>query len=484
MKNIKDLAPEILWKYFDEILKIPRLSKNEEKIIDYLMKFGQDHDLETIKDSSGNIVIKKNATTGFENRKTVVLQSHMDMVGEKDDKITHNFMTDPIKAYIDGDWIKSEGTTLGADDGIGIAAQLAILSSSEVKHGPLECLFTVDEESGLTGAKNLPGDFIKGEILLNLDSEDEGELFIGCAGGMDTIGLFTINLKKPPSKLRYFKISVKGLRGGHSGDEIHKYLGNAIKIMNRFLWGISKKFGARLSHFSGGSLRNAIPREATATIGITAKETDDFNEFLDQYYFNIKNEIGKQEPAFTMESNEVDRPAHLYDKKSQKNLLNALYALPHGVISWSQTIENLVETSTNLAVVQQKKDILTITTSQRSSLDSAKRDISNRVESIFTLAGAHTEKSNGYPGWVPDNDSEILAITRETYSQLFNDDPKVKAIHAGLECGLFLEKYPNLDMISFGPTIKGAHTPQERLHIESTRKFWELLLHVLQRIPE
>lgn len=485
MNGIEKLTPADIWKYFAEILQIPRPSKKEGKIIEYLTKFGKEHKLETLQDEAGNVIIRKPATKGMENRMSVVLQSHMDMVCEKNSDVSHDFNADPINAYVDGAWVRAKGTTLGADDGIGMAAQLALLASRDVQHGPIECLFTVDEETGLTGAFEIQPDFIKSKILLNLDSEDEGELFIGCAGGMDTEITFAYDTEKIPSDFKPFRLSIAGLKGGHSGDDIDKGVGNSIKIINRFLWKGSNKYDLRISELEGGNLRNAIPREAFATFLIHKDDEESMMEFYGQYKNDIFGELSAVEPNLKIEIKETEMPQWVIDEPTQFDLLNSLYACPHGVIAMSHSIPGLVETSTNLASIKfiQDNQIL-VTTSQRSSTNSSKVDVGNMVQSVFRLANANVVHTNGYPGWTPNTNSTILSITKNSYQKLFGTEPVVRAIHAGLECGLFLEKYPNLDMISFGPTIKGAHSPDERLDIETTDKFWKLLVDVLGNIPK
>ncbi|RPH29674.1 MAG: aminoacyl-histidine dipeptidase [Bacteroidales bacterium] len=485
MNQIEQLQPTEIWKYFLEICKIPRPSKKEEKIAKYLMDFAKEHKLEAHQDAAGSVVIKKPATLGFEKLQPVVLQSHIDMVCEKNSDVVHDFNVDPIIPFIDGEWVKAKGTTLGADDGVGIASQLAILASSNIKHGPLECLFTVDEETGLTGAFEMKPGFFNAKILLNLDSEDEGELFIGCAGGVDTLATFAYDQEKVPTDFIAFKITVKGLSGGHSGDDIEKGLGNSIKILARFLWKSTNKYDLRLSTFDGGNLRNAIPREAYAIFTVHSEDKDFLLKDFEVFRAEIINEIKDVEPNITILIESHDNPNFVIDEPTHFDLLNSLYACPHGVISMSRQLKGLVETSTNLASVKfiQDNQIL-VTTSQRSSVESLKHDISNMVESVFRLANANVQHSEGYPGWAPNTNSEILNITRSAYKRLFGNEPVVRAIHAGLECGLFLEKYPYLDMISFGPTIKGAHSPDERLNITTTQKYWDLLLEVLIKIPE
>ena len=485
MYTLNNLEPDVLWKYFEEICKIPRPSKREDKIIAYLEKFARKHRLEYKKDAAGNLLISKPASPGWENRKTVVLQSHMDMVGEKRSGVVHDFENDPVIPLIDGEWVRAEGTTLGADDGIGMAAQLALLEPNGIGHGKIECLFTVDEETGLTGAFALQPGFFAGRILINLDSEDEGELFIGCAGGMDTTATMEYDAQEIPSSHTGFRVMAGGLIGGHSGDDIHKGRGNSNKILNRFLWNVNNRFDMKLVWFNGGNLRNAIPREAEALFSVHHDDSEALHEYLGVFTRTVSQELADTDPGFAVSMEPADLPSESVDEDTQLDLLYSLYACPHGVISWHPTIKNLVETSTNLASVKfNEENRIIIATSQRSSLESAKTDVSSMVESVFRLANANIKKSSGYPGWTPNHDSRILRITEAGYKRLFSRDPVVRAIHAGLECGLFLEKYPDLDMISFGPTIKGAHSPDERLHIPSVQKFWDLLIEVLKNIPE
>lgn len=484
MSVLDNLEPGAVWQQFEAICQVPRPSKKEEKIIQYLLDFGAKHNLETRRDTIGNVLIKKPATAGYENRKTVVLQSHIDMVCEKNEGTDHDFEKDPIIPYIDGPWVKAQGTTLGADDGIGVAAQLALCIDDSIPHGPLEMLFTVDEETGLSGAFALEKGFFDGKILLNLDSEDEGELFIGCAGGVDTAATFNFNTEATPENYVGLKLTVKGLNGGHSGDEIDKGLGNSVKLMNRFLWNAMDKYEVRVAAFEGGQARNAIPREAFATIAIPAQAKDGLLADFVQFRTDVQAELKVTEPNLDLFAEDTTLPTTVLNKKDQFLIINALYACPHGVFEMSRDIEGLVETSTNLAAIKPAgENKWLVTTSQRSSVDSAKHDIASMVESVFRLAGAEVEHTDGYPGWAPNPNSEIVKITEQSYKELFKVAPIVRAIHAGLECGLFLEKYPYLDMISFGPTIKGAHTPEERIDIETTKKFWVLLLDVLEKIP-
>ncbi|WP_430810104.1 MULTISPECIES: aminoacyl-histidine dipeptidase [unclassified Carboxylicivirga] len=484
MSNLSGLQPQALWSQFEAICTVPRPSKKEEKIIAFLLQFAEEHGLEAQKDHIGNVLISKAATPGKEKVKPVVLQSHIDMVCEKNSDKKHDFDKDPITPIIDGEWVKADGTTLGADDGIGVAAQLALLAANDIAHGPIECLFTVDEETGLTGAFELKEGFFKSRILLNLDSEDDGELFIGCAGGIDTLAKFPFAKEAPAASSFAFKVSVSGLKGGHSGDDIHKGLGNANKIINRFLWDASRRYDLRLAAFDGGNLRNAIAREAFAIAVVPSAYKEQVRVAFNMLFHDVQMELKVTEPALRMKLESVDAPSYVMDAEAQKGLLNALYACPHGVMEMSRDIDGLVETSTNLAAVKMMDDHVMVTTSQRSSVESAREDLANMMMALFTLAGAEVKHSDGYPGWAPNTQSEILQITRDSYKRLFNTDPVVRAIHAGLECGLFLEKYPDMDMISFGPTIKGAHSPDERINIETVDKFWKHLLDVLDNIPE
>jgi len=482
---MKNLKPREIWGYFDEILKIPRLSKQEEQINAYLEEFARKHALDFSQDAAGNCLITKAATKGYENHQPIILQSHVDMVGEKLMDIEHDFTKDPIETFEQDGWITAKGTTLGADDGIGIAASMAVLASNDIAHGPLECLFTVDEETGMTGAFGLEAGFMKGKILLNLDSEDEGEIFIGCAGGIDTIGRIKKKVRASDPSSVALGFTIEGLQGGHSGDEIHKGFGNSIKLMTRLLWNITNKFKVSLSHFEGGKLRNAIPREASATLVIDPAELESVKLYFASFLSDVSLELQKVEPGFKMTMEELPLPENCFERDFQRDFLNVLYSCPHGVIAWSQEIEGLVETSSNLAVVKDlDSDYIEVVTSQRSSVESAKKDIADRLAAVFQLGNFEVRHTDGYPGWKPNTNSPILAISTRVYKKLFHKDPEVKAIHAGLECGLFLEKYPYLDMISFGPTIKGAHTPDEKIHIESVTKFWKFLLEMLKNAPK
>ena len=483
MNTLHLLEPQTLFNYFEKICSIPRPSKKEEKIRKFLLEFALENKLKAKTDNAGNVLILKPATIGRENSPTVILQTHMDMVCEKNSDKIFDFENDAIEPFIDGEWVKANGTTLGADCGIGIAAQLAVLTSSEISHGPIECLITVDEETGLTGAFELKEGFLSGNILLNLDSEDEGEMFIGCAGGIDTLATFTYSAEDLPVNYIAFKITVSGLLGGHSGDDIHKNRGNANKILVRILNEISKVTDYRLAEFNGGNLRNAIAREAFAVIVLpnSAKESVivRFNVFAKL----LEKEFEFCEPKLKLKAGTEDLPESVIDIKSQNLLLSALTVCPHGVLEMSSRMEGMVETSTNLASVKFiGENKIQVTTSQRSEIESRKYYAADMVETVFKMAGAEVVHSDGYPGWTPNPDSAVLQVVVGSYNRLFNVQPIVRSIHAGLECGLFLEKYPNLDMVSFGPTIRGAHSPDERLHIGSTQKFWKHLVDVLESL--
>ncbi len=483
MNKLEHLKPQPLFNYFEQICQIPRPSKKEEKIRKFLLDFAKEHKLTAKTDKAGNVLIYKPAHPGRENRPVVILQTHMDMVCEKNSNKIFDFDNDPIEPIIADGWVKANGTTLGADCGIGIAAQMAVLTSDKIKHGPLECLITVDEETGLTGAKALEPGFMTGSVLLNLDSEDEGEIFIGCAGGIDTVAVLHYEKEPVPKSHAAMEISVSGLLGGHSGDDIHKNRGNAIKILNRFLLRAFNDFSARLADFNGGNLRNAIAREARAVIVFPEKEKSNLINRFNNFEKQVKFEFEHNEPNLKLSAEDTELPGFLIDFKTQNKLLNAISASPHGVLEMSTRMEGMVETSTNLASVKfETNNTILITTSQRSELESRKYAAAEMVRSVFELAGAAVTHSDGYPGWAPNPDSNILKTTVSSYKKLFGKEPVVRSIHAGLECGLFLEKYPNLDMVSFGPTIKGAHSPDERLNIETTEKFWKHLLDVLENI--
>ena len=480
---IRDLHPKAVWEQFDAITRIPRPSKKEERIIDFLINFAQINSLDWQRDQIGNVVIRKPATAGYEDRPTVILQSHMDMVCEKNSGVDFDFDNDPIRTVVDGDWVRAEGTTLGADCGIGMAAAMALLLDEETEHGPIEALFTVDEETGLTGAFNLGEGMLTGKYLLNLDSEDEGEIFIGCAGGIDTLATYSVAYENAPKNYTFYRFDVSDLTGGHSGDDINKGRANSNKIAARLLLEAQDEYEGRMSYFDGGNLRNAIPREAYAVVGVPTRLKDKWEARVEQFIAEIKEEFRITEPDMRLALSDMPMVEDVLDVASQCNLLGALVGVPNGVIAMSAAIEGLVETSTNLASVKfSSRDSVVVTTSQRSSVESGKLYAKQAVESVFLLSGAEVEHSDGYPGWAPDPNSHLLKCTVECYERLFGKEPKVKAVHAGLECGLFLEKYPHLEMVSFGPTLRGVHSPDERLEIATVDKFWRHLKEIVKSI--
>ncbi len=483
-KVLGHLQPQRVWELFEEICGIPRPSKKEEKIIGWLIDFAKKNNLDYRRDRVGNVVLSKPASPGYEKKKMLVLQGHVDMVCEKNADVTHDFDKDPIQPFIDGDWVKAKGTTLGADNGIGMAFQLAILEDKDLEHGPLECLFTVDEETGLTGAFGLEPGFLKGRMLLNLDSEDDTELCIGCAGGLDTLATFNYERVNNETDHIAFKVSVSGLKGGHSGDDINKGRANANKILARILWNCERMFEMRLAQIDGGNLRNAIAREAFAILTIPRKFKKDLEETIRQYAKDVGEEQKSNEPGVKINLHETAKPECLIDYSTQSRLLGAIYGAPHGVLGMSADIPGLVETSTNLASVKMTSKNILVASSQRSSVASLKKDAADMVSSVFQLAGAKVSHGDGYPGWAPNMKSEILYVMRTKYKELFNEEPHVLAIHAGLECGLIGEKYPGMDMISFGPKMKGVHSPDEKLSIPSVQKSWKFVLEVLKNIPE
>ena len=482
MSEIRNLEPKLVWELFDDITRVPRPSKKEEKIGAFLVDFAKAHNLEYQCDAIGNVVIRKGASDGYENRPTVVLQAHTDMVCEKNSDKVFDFENEAIQTYIDNGWVKADGTTLGADDGIGIAAALALLIDENVAHPALEALFTVDEETGLTGAFNLGEGMVQGKYLINLDSEDEGEVFIGCAGGIDTLAYLPLVQEAAPSDYAYYKVAVSGLLGGHSGDDINKGHANSNKFAARIAERAARLFGARLSHFDGGNLRNAIPREAYIILGVASGKAAEFEVDATAFAKALCAEFAIIEKGAKIELSKVDAPATVLAEQTQRNLLLALIGVPSGVLAMSAAMPGLVETSTNLASVKFAEDKIVITTSQRSSLESAKEYAKLHVESVFAAAGCEVVHSDGYPGWAPNPQSALLDCTKEAYKKLFGSEPKVRAIHAGLECGLFLEKYPHLEMVSFGPTLRGVHSPDERLEIATVDKFWKLLVEVVATI--
>lgn len=483
MSEIASLEPRLVWEQFDAITRVPRPSKKEEKIREYLVRFAAEHGIECHTDKIGNVVMRKPATPGYEQRPKVILQSHMDMVCEKNSGVEFDFSRDAIRTRIEGEWVRAEGTTLGADDGIGMAAALAVLIDPEAEHGPLEALFTVDEETGLTGAFELGEGMLTGKYLINLDSEDEGEIFIGCAGGIDTIATFRYTTEAAPKNYSFFRVDVSDLAGGHSGDDIDKGRVNSNKTVARLLWDGMQSYELRLSYFDGGNLRNAIPREAYAIFGVPTRLRDEFRKRYELFAADLHAEFRLCEPNFRITLNEMPAVDHVIDEKTQFGLVYSLVGVPNGVVAMSMALPGLVETSTNLASVKFVDGAkIVVTSSQRSSVESAKTYVMQMVESVFALAGADVAHSDGYPGWAPDPSSRLLEVSVASYRRLFGREPKVRAIHAGLECGLFLEKYPELEMVSFGPTLRGVHSPDERLEIATVAKFWAHLNDILRTL--
>lgn len=482
--NKSDLKPARVFEQFAKINEIPRPSKREEKMIEYLTNWGKSHNLETVVDETGNVIIRKGATLGMENRKTVILQSHMDMVCEKLVDIEFDFDKDAIQTYVDGEWLKAKGTTLGADDGIGCAIELAILDSDDIEHGPLECVFTRDEETGLTGAEGMKAGFMTGDMLINLDSEDEGQIFVSCAGGRNTTATFRFEKEDAPEGLFFLKISLKGLIGGHSGDDINKKRANALKVLARFLYQTQERYGLRLAYYNAGKLHNAIPRDGVALFGVPADKKEDVRADWNVFASQIAEEyhVTEKSMQFNMESAEPEKVIPL---ETSTRLVQALQAADNGVFAMCQDEELawLVETSNNVASIVTFDDHVKIVCSQRSNVMSALDNQAATIKAVFQLAGAEVVQGEGYPAWRMNPDSKLTALAVASYRKLFNKDPKVLGIHAGLECGLFSEKYPNLDMVSFGPTLRGVHSPDERLHIPTVQMVWDHLIEILKNIP-
>ncbi len=479
--EIRTLEPKALWNNFTDLNAVPRGSKKEEKVIQFMVDFGNKLNLKTIVDPVGNVIIKKPASKGMENRKTIVMQSHLDMVHQKNSDTIFDFDTEGIKMKIEGDWVKAEGTTLGADNGLGVAAIMSVLASKDIKHPAIEALFTIDEETGMTGAMGLQAGYLDGEILLNLDTEEDDEIDIGCAGGIDITATNTYNEVHTPSNSIGFKISVTGLNGGHSGMDIHKGLGNANKIMNRVLYEVQDYI--RISEINGGSLRNAIPRESFAIISVYKSQKDIFLKKIKKISKEIKLEFKTADPNLEISYPEIETPKKVMTAISQTSLLKVIYAAHNGVYRMSNDMEDLVETSNNIARVIVKDELIKILCLTRSSVESSKNDLANALKATFEMVGYNVALSGSYPGWKPNTDSLILNVLTDTYQKLFKSKANVVACHAGLECGILGTNYPEMDMISFGPTIQGAHSPDERASIKSSQKFWNFLIEILENIP-
>lgn len=480
MSEKLQLQPSIVFDCFAEVNKVPRPSKKEDKMIAFLKSFGEGLGLETKVDETGNVCISKPATPGYEDRKTIILQSHMDMVCEKNKDVTFDFENDAIQTYVDGEWLKAKGTTLGADDGIGVAMEMAILKSNDIEHGPIECVFTRDEETGLTGAVGMKSDFMHGDYLINLDSEDEGQLYVSCAGGVRTTATYDFPTSEVPSDYFTFQITIKGLTGGHSGDDINKKRANANKLLVRFLVNEMQKFDLRLIDIQSGGLHNAIPREGHAVCAVPAAEKQTLEADLKAFEAAVKDEFATTEKNVHIAIAEQPCQKVGMEPAAMRRMLLSLHAVHNGVYAMSQDIDWLVETSSNLASIRKEGDKVVVTTSQRSSVASACQNMASIIRATFELGGADVLTNEGYPGWKLNPNSDIVRIAKESYERLFGKEPKILAIHAGLECGLFSEKYPKLDMVSFGPTLRGVHSPDERLLIPTVQMVWDHLLDILK----
>ena len=483
-KEILSLEPKLIWKNFNAINAVPRPSKNEEEIIKFVKDFGNSLNLKTIQDSVGNVVIKKPASFGMNDHKTVVLQSHLDMVHQKNSDTEFDFLTQGINMLVDGDWVKARGTTLGADNGLGVAAIMAVLESNNIPHPPIEALFTIDEETGMTGAIGLDNTILDGDILLNLDTEEDNEIGVGCAGGIDITATLNYIDEPCPTSCLCYEISIAGLQGGHSGMDIHKGLGNANKLMSRILYDGFSRFGLRISKIDGGSLRNAIPRESRAIVTIDKNKKNDFEFEIKKLIGDINDEFNSLEPDFLIALKPYDLPKYVMELSKQEKVIKVLKCVFNGVYRMSPDINNLVETSNNIARVLVENGSILIECLTRSSVDSSKYDLANSIKATFELAGFNVEFSGEYPGWTPNMNSTILRILKKLYFQLNNSEPVVAACHAGLECGILGRHYPKMEMISFGPNIKGAHSPDERVQISSVQKFWIFLKSILAEIPK
>ncbi|EKS7108636.1 MULTISPECIES: cytosol nonspecific dipeptidase [Enterobacter cloacae complex] len=483
MSELSQLSPQPLWDIFAKICSIPHPSYHEEQLAEHIMGWAKEKGLHAERDQVGNILIRKPATAGMENRKPVVLQAHLDMVPQKNNDTVHDFTKDPIQPYIDGDWVKARGTTLGADNGIGMASALAVLADDSVEHGPLEVLLTMTEEAGMDGAFGLQANWLQADILINTDSEEEGEIYMGCAGGIDFITTLSLSREAIPAGFQTFKLTLKGLKGGHSGGDIHLGLGNANKLLARFLAGHAAELDLRLVDFNGGTLRNAIPREAFTTVAVPAAKADELKKLSSVYLDILKNELSAKEKNLTVVLESVTTDKAALTSPSRDAFVQLLNATPNGVIRNSDVAKGVVETSLNVGVVTMSDDSAEIICLIRSLIDSGKEYVVSMLESLGKLSGAHTSAKGSYPGWQPDASSPVMALVRETYQRLFNSTPNIQVIHAGLECGLFKKPYPNMDMVSIGPTITGPHSPDEQVHIESVGHYWTLLTELLKAIP-
>ena len=481
--KITDLEPKLVWQCFDEITKVPRPTHHLEKMKEFLVGWADKHGIECRTDEVGNVMMRKAATPGHENAPTVILQGHQDMVAEKRGDKEHNFLTDPITTIVDGEWVKADGTTLGADNGLGCATGMAVLLDDTIEHGPIECLFTVDEEQGLIGANGLQPGFVSGSILLNLDSEEHGSLVIGCAGGKVTLCEIPYAKTAAPEGLVFYKVHINNMKGGHSGMEINLGRGNANQQLCRFLWEMSRKFPVEVASIDGGGLANAIPREAWAIVGVPFDSSEDFEVCAKRFSDMIHAEFLLAEgDKFTFTAERTDDQAEIIERRTAMQIVSAVFACPNGVQGMSNAVEGLVETSCNLASVKMGEKTITVTVHQRSSVDSRRDEIADRIKALFEMIGATVKFDDAYVGWAPNPDSKVLKVAEESFETLFGHKPKVEALHAGLETGLFLEKMPGLDMISFGPTLKDIHSPNEKANIKSVQEFWKFLKEILRRL--
>ncbi|MFK3975426.1 aminoacyl-histidine dipeptidase [Shewanella vesiculosa] len=483
MTALTQLYPQPLWQWFEQICAIPHPSKHEHALSQHIQQWAKAQGLAIVEDKVGNLIIRKPATAGMENCKIVVLQAHIDMVPQKNADKVHNFETDPIEAYVDGDWVKARGTTLGSDNGIGMSSALAVLGSKDIKHGPLEVLLTIDEEAGMTGAFGLEAGYLDAEILINTDSEQEGEIYMGCAGGVDAQISVPMSWQAPEQSNASFSLTMSGLKGGHSGVNIHLGRGNANKLLARFLFKYSDELALELVSFSGGSLRNAIPREANVQFMLPVENIDALKQAIESFQALVREELAVADPGMLLSLAAIDAPTKVMGEEAQNTLIDLLHACPNGVMRMSDEVEGVTETSLNIGVISTEDESVEILCLIRSLIDSGREEVTGMLTALSNLSGASIDLSGAYPGWKPDTSSPVMAIVRDTYNDIYKKDPTVMVIHAGLECGLFKEPYPLMDMVSIGPTIRYPHSPDEMVNITTVGQYWELLLAVLERIP-
>ncbi|MGX9461173.1 aminoacyl-histidine dipeptidase [Shewanella sp. A14] len=483
MTALTQLYPQPLWQWFEQICAIPHPSKHEHALSKHIQQWAKAQGLAVVEDKVGNLIIRKSATPGMENCKTVVLQAHIDMVPQKNADKVHNFETDPIEAYVDGEWVKAKGTTLGADNGIGMSSALAVLGSKDIKHGPLEVLLTIDEEAGMTGAFGLEAGYLDADILINTDSEQEGEIYMGCAGGVDAQISVPMSWQAPEQSNASFSLTMSGLKGGHSGVNIHLGRGNANKLLARFLFKYSDELAIELVSFSGGSLRNAIPREANIQFMLPAENIEALKQAIESFQALVRVELAVADPAMVLTLATIDSPTKVMGEDAQNTLIDLLHASPNGVIRMSDEVEGVTETSLNIGVISTEDESVEVLCLIRSLIDSGREEVTGMLTALANLSGASIDLSGAYPGWKPDTTSPVMAIVRETYNDIYKKDPTIMVIHAGLECGLFKEPYPHMDMVSIGPTIRYPHSPDEKVNVTTVGQYWELLLAVLERIP-